>query len=343
MLNRLGHLNRYVRMHVCALVPLLLCMGSRSAVAQNLVPNPSFEEYSTCPHGLSDFGGVVDWWGAFRSPDYFNGCDDDTMSVPYNAVGYQWPAEGSAYIGLITYTWHGHEFVQAELTEALVPGIPAHVSMKVSPGGFGIPRWCSPGLVSNNVGMRFSVNATTFNFDIETEFNSAVLHASDVLFDTEAWVILSTTFIPDSAYRFIQLGNFFADSLTSIAIIDPVAVLAWDDGLGPAYAFIDQVCVSQVDGVCEHAVAIGEHVLDPPIPCIVVAEELPLQALVRATNEVVVEARITDTSGRVVRSLGQREIETNSMLRVDHLPHGMYLLRFTTSGHTVVVSRFVKL
>jgi hypothetical protein len=47
------------------------------------------------------------------------------------------------------------------------------------------------------------------------------------------WQIVSGFFIPDSAYEFLSIGNFFVDSLTSY--------IAFDSAASAAYYFIDDV------------------------------------------------------------------------------------------------------
>jgi hypothetical protein len=83
-----------------------------SAKAQNLLPNPSFEEYDQCPTGFGDFNGFVSAWintsisGAAGTPDYFNACNTDECSVgvPFNRQADYAPAlTGEAYSGFFTY------------------------------------------------------------------------------------------------------------------------------------------------------------------------------------------------------------------------------------------------
>src|SRR3954465_9815496 len=74
--------------------------------AQNLVPDSSFELYSTCPStdGQIDFAtGWSDPTGT--APDYFNSCADVSTgySVPANDLGTMTAHTGNAYAGLFTY------------------------------------------------------------------------------------------------------------------------------------------------------------------------------------------------------------------------------------------------
>lgn len=83
-----------------------LVLGIRS-FAQNLVPNPGFEEYLTCPGSISlspqEFN-VPHWKGiGIATPDYFNKCGRGDADVPYNWAGVADAFEGNAYAGIFTY------------------------------------------------------------------------------------------------------------------------------------------------------------------------------------------------------------------------------------------------
>jgi hypothetical protein len=89
----------------------------------NLVPNPSFEDYSLCPNQLNQFEYVVEWTKCTYSTDYFNACDSTNVaSVPLNNVGYQEASYGIAYSGLIISCAPGNynyrEFIGCELIDS---------------------------------------------------------------------------------------------------------------------------------------------------------------------------------------------------------------------------------
>src|SRR5690348_13496096 len=74
--------------------------------AQNLVQNPSFEIYSSCPTSFSQIQLATGWENWLLSPDYFNVCvpNGNPASVPNGFNwSYQVPNTGNAYAGLFTY------------------------------------------------------------------------------------------------------------------------------------------------------------------------------------------------------------------------------------------------
>lgn len=74
-----------------------------------------------------------------------------------------------------------------------------------------------------------------------------------LLADTANWVDVSGTFVPDSAYRFLAITNFFADSLSWPEVQDI------SGGLPGAYAFVDDVRVSEDLAYCGSNVGVVEH------------------------------------------------------------------------------------
>src|SRR5437764_856653 len=66
----------------------------------NLVPNPSFEIYDTCPDNASQVNRVINWFSCYTTPDYYNTCSS-VMTLPsYPPVFYQQPFDGNGIIGL---------------------------------------------------------------------------------------------------------------------------------------------------------------------------------------------------------------------------------------------------
>ena len=103
-------------------VSCILC--TEMILSQNVVKNPSFEEYVNCPKRLGNFEADVVYWSTPTegSTDYFNGCST-AMGTPKNFNGTQ-PADfGKGYAGLYLYAPDDYrEYLQAELTENLIKG-----------------------------------------------------------------------------------------------------------------------------------------------------------------------------------------------------------------------------
>jgi hypothetical protein len=97
--------------------------------SQNLVPNPSFESFSSCPQSSGELELVVEDWFSFGvTPDFFHPCNNSigsAVGVPDNYVGHQAALTGDGYVGLITYSSLDEttrEFIACQLNQPLIPG-----------------------------------------------------------------------------------------------------------------------------------------------------------------------------------------------------------------------------
>lgn len=224
--------------------------------AQNLVPNGSFEEYTECPQFISSVF-LTGWQNLHtNSADYFNACNTTVAGVPLNQFGYQFAADGQAYVGMATTSNSSgtyREIVGIQLTELLQPGVPVCLSFKTAMGGFGSWPGNSTAYSSKGLGLKFF---TQFPTDWETYLypNAAALHIDYVPTDTALWYHVSGTYVPDSAYSFIAVGNFFDDALSEKTLIDLTGY-----GTAPlAYGFVDDVRASFDMTYCDMGATIEE-------------------------------------------------------------------------------------
>lgn len=97
--------------------------------AQNLVPNPGFEEYFQCPGSYnpqgSDRNFAPGWVSpTLGTPDLFNRCSFGNAGVPHNWAGVAHAHKGFGYSGI--YAWINNnnyrEYLQAKLIDTLVEG-----------------------------------------------------------------------------------------------------------------------------------------------------------------------------------------------------------------------------
>ena len=124
--------------------------------AQNLVPNPSFEEYTTCPDNYYML--PTDWYSCSGTPDYFNSCDSTgDYSVPNNGDGNQIAFNGVGYVGLYTvyYSFMNgdyKEYIGCLLKTPLIIGAKYYISFYVSLADIS-------NCASNNIGLLFSTKS----------------------------------------------------------------------------------------------------------------------------------------------------------------------------------------
>ena len=211
----------------------------------SLVPNASFEDTVFCPGAESQ---MPLYWLLFgNSADYWHGCSS-SLNVPNTTIGYHPANSGEAMIGLFTYVspsnpgWPGYrEYVGVQLTNPLTVGQKYYMSFFLNFGGF-LPGWIQYG--ADKLGMKFSSVQYAENNPPALN-NTAHLYTDSIYTDTAQWVKVSGSFIADSAYNYLMIGNFFDEIQTdSLTIPGPFF------GGSGAYYFIDDICVSTDSAFC---------------------------------------------------------------------------------------------
>jgi hypothetical protein len=211
---------------------------------QNLVQNGDFEDTVSCPTSLGQIIKSTGWDAYSSSPDYYNSCSSagGNVSVPDNIMGHRYPASGNAYCGAICYVKsetdysQNREIIGEQLSSALVVGQKYFASFKVS----AVISTNAGNMASNKLGMLFSTQPYT-NFDSTTIppiQNFAHIYSDSIIVDTLNWTMISGSFVADSAYTYISIGNFFkTNSTDTLTLINnPV--------YGGSYYFFDDVKVS---------------------------------------------------------------------------------------------------
>jgi hypothetical protein len=221
---------------------------------QNLVPNPSFEIYSACPDGINS--GNPDqilkasgWQSTLVTPDYFHVCapQSSMVSIPNNFAGSQFARSGNGYCGLHCYSPSilTREAISAQLLSPLTIGQKYFLTLHLCHANnnpyscFGI----------NKIGVLFST--IQYSTSAPPPINNfAHLYDTTIVTDSINWTKISGSFIADSMYQYINLGNFFDDSNTDTANVCGISN-------GGSYYYIDDLCVSSDSLTCQ-TVGIGE-------------------------------------------------------------------------------------
>lgn len=221
------------------LIVLMILLMMNIGYSQNIVLNPSFEDTLYCTWGSVN---ASTGWDAYRlSPDYFHSCSvDSQFSVPNNWGGYQPSASGSAYCAFGTYSSHIYsqidvrEFIGGQLSTPLLLGEKYYVSFKVS---LSLSDIIESNCASNKIGAMFSTVPYTFSNPSPLTNNPPIFSDSIVL-DTIGWTRIFGSFIADSAYQYIIIGNFFDDNNIDTLIMNT------DSNCLFSYYYLDDVCVS---------------------------------------------------------------------------------------------------
>lgn len=261
--------NRWSGQGCSLILGCLLSVVLLPCFSQNLVPNPSFEESDTCQLGLGfrfPEQGPHHWFSSWGTPDHLQSClpYGAANGIPFNAWTFQEPLEGESCVGMFTYHQNGldqqREWVVVELLEPLEVGQTYYGSFYANAGFGGNLQNPQVWLGSGNASMLFTMQAAQWDFSSPnpTYPNRAHIIRPDILADTVTWTLVSGSFVADSAYRFVMLGNFFSNALTdTMHFADPNSVFWWAPR---GYTLFDQVCVSAAPDGCDMANGVEQEV-----------------------------------------------------------------------------------
>ncbi len=203
--------------------------------AQNLVPNPGFENFTACPTMPSQLSLVPPWSSpTFGSPDYFNACQTApaTFGVPSNGFGTEAAHTGNGYVGVRVYTPTPHdnyrEYIEVSLTAPLVANATYEVSYYVSladPFRYAI----------ENLDAHLSVGSVgPASHDDNLALSPLVLNSTGVINNKTGWRLVSGSYTAAGGEDHLTIGNFRNDLSTVIQNVG---------GSCCAYYFVDDVSV----------------------------------------------------------------------------------------------------
>ena len=224
---------------------VLLIGTSMPAYLQNLVPNPDFETFTTCP---LTFQGICQMYAppwscpTTGSSDYYNACGGPSspMGVPDNNSGYQDAHSGFAYSAVITRTSGGgyREYLKAPLTQPLTGGLWYHVSFYVVKSENGCPTQHMGAFLTSEDIMIPNSGPLMFEPQVENDGN--------YMNDEDNWLLIQGCFEAAGGEQFIIIGNFESDADTPL-----------EPGCTSSYYFIDDVSVIESDAPGEIPLDLG--------------------------------------------------------------------------------------
>ena len=197
---------------------MLFVGGYRHCLAQNFVPNPSFETQTGCPTSPGVFTIVGNWFlppSHSGSPDYHHVCGNSTFGVPVNIFGSQLARTGSAYIGFVTHFGSGNfrEYLQVQLTSPLTPGTSytatAYLSLSDGSG------WATDGFgfyFSNAV---VSGTGSSLPLPLTPQVSNP---PGNYINSWANWLPVSGTFVATAGMQYMTIGNFKNDVATGVQV-----------------------------------------------------------------------------------------------------------------------------
>jgi len=314
---------------------LLLFLTVNFARAQNLVPNPSFENYSNAFCGIQappDFNQIMNDWAnpTLASPQVFFTNISDTCynfqpfsqySGPIGIKGNQSPRTGNAMVGLWSYTipnFNVRQYVQVGLTNPMITGNTYVIEFYVSLAD-------SMELSIDKIGAYLSVNEPMHTNNGPLNYIPQVL-SSNFIDDVTNWVLIADTIVAQDAYSNITIGNFYDDNSTNTIANSTSSGAVGTYG---AFYFIDDIRIEEVNTNGVKYLLDDQLLLYPTNVTDILNIKIPFNSWVKIHN----------SQGQIIYSQnienGLKEINTSNF------PKGIYLVSFQ-NGSKTLTRRIVK-
>lgn len=220
---------------------LLIVFTAFSGMTQNLVPNPSFENFTTCPTASGQITFASPWYNATTSgtTDFFNACSASGYGVPkHGGIGYQYSKSGNGYSGIWVYSSgpNYREYLQVPLIDTLQIGTCYIVEYYVNL--FNTMKYAL-----GSVDAHFSTIAigTTGTGDVLNLSPQITKFSSTAISDTVLWTKISGIYMATGVENYLTIGNFFDDINTD--------TINTGSSYYGSYYYIDDVSVIPIDSI----------------------------------------------------------------------------------------------
>lgn len=312
---------------------LLTCTAliAINGLAQNLVPNNSFETITELNCGISfDLESSLENWTnpTTASPlVYFTTNEDScynhqptsTYGGPIGLKGSQTPRTGDVMIGLWSYTIDGlnqRQYVQIPLSSILTTGEKYIVSFYTSLAD-------SMEYAADGIGIYLSVDAPSSDLNEVLDYEPQV-KATEVVDNYSDWVLISDTITATEDYAYLTIGNFYDDAATNLTE-NPVA--SGLPGTYGAYFFIDDI---RVEHYTENTSS------TPTIAAPTITTQFypnTKQLEIHSSEEVNKTVHIYSILGELVAQ--QASYDPALIFDMNHYPPGMYIAKISYKNKTL--------
>ncbi|MCK5442154.1 MAG: OmpA family protein [Maribacter sp.] len=221
-----------------ALIIAFILFQNSLIYGQNLVKNPSFEEFNKCPEGLGNMTEDATSWSVstYGTTDYFNECSDE-MGVPNNFSGEQTAQFGKGYAGLYMMAPNDYrEYLQAELIQPLVKGERYSVSFYISLAEKSMFAVQDIGVLFSEKKMNEPTRKHLTKPKGKDSFNHLEISKSNYFADKSEWMLVTSEIVARGTETFLTIGNFRNNMASSLKKMKGKKLAA--------YYYIDMVSVT---------------------------------------------------------------------------------------------------
>lgn len=313
------------------------------ATAQNLVPNPSFEEYQDCPMSTAELHSqLTNWYSFGGSPDFFHSCNNTglgTAGVPNNGWGSQEAISGDGYAGLGIYAHFSEdnrEYMACPLNEPLIIGEDYYVSFYISlyDGGVFTDWHCA----TNRFGLKFFLDPNFLPEPPENTYqpqNTADIEYNVMLTDTSNWTLVEGWFTADQAYNWLAMGNFYTDENTdTLQLGNPENTL--NECI--VIVYVENVCIATNSADCDYLLSnssrstLSEQVSVFPNPT---SHYLHIES----KSQKLVNVMIFDNTGKQI--LVETEKSLSKSILIENWAKGVYFLHITLDDGSITTHKII--
>lgn len=189
--------------------------------SQNLVPNPSFEEFV-------NFNTVnIKGWHKVQdsdTPDYINlGTTTSFNNIYDKYIGGVKPKDSDAYVGIFCYRINPsrhikniREFIETTLKTTLEKDSLYRIQVSVCLDGESNRAIKNFGIVLSNTAIQSGHDLNLSKIKPQIEFNSIYLDS------TNTWITLNSLYKADGTENYVSIGNFKTDNSTQTKKIESI-------------------------------------------------------------------------------------------------------------------------
>ncbi|MES2132862.1 MAG: gliding motility-associated C-terminal domain-containing protein [Bacteroidota bacterium] len=237
------------------------------------MPNPSFENFTTCPIG-NQFSNVVPWCGLSGGEDSFNTCFNTIggsggSGVPYAFQGFQYPRTGNGFGSFFLFligagVQDRREYLQVPLTTTLTAG-------KTYCGTMYLNLYNETKYSTDKAGMYFSSTSFACNqaFPLPQwipplNVTPQIINPGNFITDTLNWTEFSGSFVAAGNEQYLTIGNFYNDAATNTVLVNPTSAYT------VTYFLIDDVSLEEIipaKAINDTSICVNDSIiLAPPSP-----------------------------------------------------------------------------
>jgi OOP family OmpA-OmpF porin len=299
-----------------ALLYIFLCFAFVTR-GQNLVNNPSFEEYNECPiPNDCDISNIPHWQWSYSANAYANLCNfSDTVplscAAPYTTVDggcFQYPQDGDAHVNIENFIYpffFRRNQIQTKLIKPLDSLQCYYFSMYIN--------LCDSCIAAtDDIGVLFVKNFISLNF-LPNPYDNfpppQIFHPGEFIQEKEEWIKYEGTFTATGGEEYMLIGSFSkADSIDYILL---------DNGSqfsNKASYLVDNITLIECNqiGISEKPVSLIKAYPNPSNGVFTIENTKPIKQL-----------KIYNSFGQLVYT--ESPSTTKTTLDLTHLPAGMYL------------------